>query len=55
MGWEQSNANKFIYYKGKVIFLVYADDGISISPDDDKIDNALKSLQTTFKISVKVR
>jgi Reverse transcriptase (RNA-dependent DNA polymerase) len=52
MGWTQSSADECVYYKGKVIFLVYVDDGILISPSEEGIDSALTSLQATFKISV---
>jgi hypothetical protein len=35
-----------------LVFLVYTDDGILISPQKEGLENALKMLQSTFKISV---
>jgi Reverse transcriptase (RNA-dependent DNA polymerase) len=42
-----------LYYKGNVIFVVYVDDGILISPWRSSIDNELKQLQMVFNISIK--
>jgi Reverse transcriptase (RNA-dependent DNA polymerase) len=52
IGWTQSNADECVYYKDNVVFLVYVDDGILISPVHENIQQAIKKLQSTFKISI---
>jgi hypothetical protein len=41
-----------VHYQGNVIFLVYVDDGILISPDKNSILDDLVTLQSAFTISV---
>jgi hypothetical protein len=41
-----------LHYKRDVLFLVYVDDGILVSPHNKHIDKELKLLQETFNISV---
>jgi hypothetical protein len=38
MGFEQSNIDECLYYRGSTIFLVYVDDGIIIDSDRSRID-----------------
>ena len=38
MGFEQSNIDECLYYRGTTIFLVYVDDGIIIDSDRARID-----------------
>ena len=38
MGFEQSNIDECLYYRGSTIFLVYVDDGIIIDSDKSRID-----------------
>ena len=38
MGFEQSNIDECLYYRGSTIFLVYVDDGIIIDSDQARID-----------------
>ena len=44
IGFEQSEADECVYYKGDVIFLFYVDDGIFISPTKEKVDKAIADL-----------
>jgi Reverse transcriptase (RNA-dependent DNA polymerase) len=52
LGWTQSKVDECLYYKRDVLFLVYVDDGILISPHDKHIDEELALLQQVFNISV---
>jgi hypothetical protein len=52
LGWEQSKADECLYYHGDVLFIVYVDDGILVSPIQQHIDEQLKILQSHFNISV---
>jgi hypothetical protein len=52
LGWEQSKADECLYYKNDVLFIVYVDDGILVSPTKSHIDNELKIFQDNFNISV---
>jgi Reverse transcriptase (RNA-dependent DNA polymerase) len=52
LGWTQSSVDDCLYYKGCVMFVVYVDDGILISPFKKHIENELKVLQQVFNISV---
>ena len=52
LGWEQSKADECLYYHGDVLFIVYVDDGILVSPHKEHIDQQLKLLQQQFNISI---
>jgi hypothetical protein len=52
LNWIQSSADECVYYKDSIVFLVYVDDGILISPKEDLLREELSSLQRTFTISV---
>jgi Reverse transcriptase (RNA-dependent DNA polymerase) len=52
LGWKQSKADECVYYYRNVVFLVYVDDGILISPEENGITSTLEILQQTFNISV---
>ena len=41
---ERSNINKCIFYRGKLLFLVYFDDRIFVSLDRKSIGSAIKEL-----------
>jgi Reverse transcriptase (RNA-dependent DNA polymerase) len=41
-----------LYYKQDVLFLVYVDDGILVSPHNEHMQEELKILQTQFNIAV---
>jgi Reverse transcriptase (RNA-dependent DNA polymerase) len=52
LGWEQSKADECLYYHGDVLFIVYVDDGILVSPNKSNIETQLSCLQKYFNISV---
>jgi hypothetical protein len=52
LGWKQSTADDCLYYKQKVMFVVYVDDGILVSPDNNQLQVELESLRGRFTISV---
>jgi Reverse transcriptase (RNA-dependent DNA polymerase) len=52
LGWRQSKADDCLYYKGNVLFLVYVDDGILVSPSSESLETELGIMQQEFKISV---
>ena len=44
-GFKQSSVDESVFYKGKIIFLLYVDDGIFATPTDNDIDGVIKQLQ----------
>jgi Reverse transcriptase (RNA-dependent DNA polymerase) len=52
LGWKQSKVDDCLYYKGKVVFVVYVDDGILVSPDSNQIQVELSTMRERFNISV---
>ncbi len=52
LGWEQSKADECLYYKNDVLFIVYVDDGILVSPTKCHIDDELNIFQQNFNISI---
>ncbi len=52
LGWEQSKADDCLYYNGDVLFIVYVDDGILVSPNQQHIDEQLYKIKQHFNISV---
>jgi hypothetical protein len=52
LGWVQSQADECLYYKGSVLFVVYVDDGILVSPSEMELSKELEILKNKFKISV---
>jgi Reverse transcriptase (RNA-dependent DNA polymerase) len=51
LGWTQSIADDCVYYKGSVIFVVYVDDGILISPSPNNVRKCLDEMHPHFKIT----
>jgi Reverse transcriptase (RNA-dependent DNA polymerase) len=51
LGWEQSKADDCLYYLNDVLFVVYVDDGILVSPNKMHIQDALQRLKSKFQIS----
>ena len=49
-GCTQSTVDKCVFYKEQVIFMVYVDDAILISPEDMLIDNSLYDLCKSFNL-----
>ena len=45
IGFERSNIDKCMFYRGNLVFLVYIDDGIFVSLDGTSIDSAIKELK----------
>jgi Reverse transcriptase (RNA-dependent DNA polymerase) len=50
VGFEQSSADECVYYQDTMTFMVYVDDGILIDPDKEKVESALKDLQSKFEV-----
>ena len=46
-----SRAEECVWYRGKVTFMYYVDDGIFIGPCDKEIDKIIMSLQRTFNLT----
>jgi hypothetical protein len=54
IGFQQSEVDECVFYRGSTIFVVYVDDGIFASPDKTEIDKAIKDLrQAKFDIEDK--
>ena len=45
IGFRQSEHDECIFYRGKMIYLLYTDDSILAGPDDKELDQAVKDLQ----------
>ena len=45
IGFVQSEIDECLFYRGSVIFIVYFDDGIFASPNNQAIDQAITDLQ----------
>jgi hypothetical protein len=53
IGFKQSTIDDCVFYRGKVIFLCYVDDGILASPDASLIDKAIEDLSNPIKAKAK--
>jgi hypothetical protein len=51
LGSIQSEVDPCVYYRGTLIFLLYTDDSILISPDNSEIDRAVEELAKHFNIT----
>jgi Reverse transcriptase (RNA-dependent DNA polymerase) len=51
LGWVQSIADDCVYYKGNVLFVVYVDDGILLSPSPENVRKCLEQMHQHFKIT----
>lgn len=51
LGFTQSEVDPCVYFRGKVIFLVYTDDGIFLGPEQSDIEKAIKDVGERFEIS----
>jgi hypothetical protein len=52
-GFFQSKVDEFVFYKGKIILLVYGDDVILCGPSSKDIDNIIASLKEGFDVTDK--
>ena len=50
IGFKQSKVDECVFFRGKVIFICYVDDGIFASPDNKAIDKAISELKERFDI-----
>ena len=50
-GFRQSAVDECVFYKKQVIFMVYVDDAILLSPLKSEIDTTLKDLRQNFKLT----
>ena len=53
IGFTQSAVDECVFYRGKVIFLCYVDDGIFASPNPKDIDKAISDLSDINKAKAK--
>lgn len=51
MGFEQSQTDECVFYKGSTIFMVYTDDGIFAGPDKGDIEKCVAKLGRRFNIT----
>ena len=51
LGFTQSSADDCIFYKDNVIFMVYVDDGIFLSPFKNEIDDCIRLMQGSFRLT----
>lgn len=54
MGWKQSTADDCVYYWKNVIFCVYVDDGILVSPYNEELNQAIKLIKSSFNITEEI-
>jgi Reverse transcriptase (RNA-dependent DNA polymerase) len=52
LGCCQSKADDCVYFKDDVIFCVYVDDGLFVSPNPESIQRELKSIREIFSVTV---
>ena len=45
LGFVQSKVDEGVFYRGKMMFLIYVDDGILIHPDKKEIDKVIEQLR----------
>ena len=48
-GFQQSQVNPYLYYRHNLIFLIYIDDCLLLSPSDAVIDTPIQDLQAAKK------
>ena len=51
LGFEQSQTDECVFYRGTTTFMVYTDDGIFCGPDKAEIQKCLDDLQLRFDIT----
>jgi len=51
IGFEQSNEDKAVFYKGETIFIVYVDDGILMGPNGQEIADVIRTLGEKYKLT----
>jgi hypothetical protein len=50
-GWKASDVDTCLFTKDEIILVVYVDDAILISPNKERIDQEIKSLQEDFVLT----
>ena len=50
-GFTQSQVDECVFYNNTVIFMVYVDDAILLSPHSKSIDASLQALRTSFNLT----
>ena len=51
LGFQQSKVDECVFYKSRSIILIYVDDVILVGPDDKEINDIVKEMAGTFKIT----
>ena len=51
LGFTQSTVDECVFYKGTSIILIYVDDTILMGPDPDEVEERIKEIAGSFKIS----
>jgi hypothetical protein len=51
LGYKPSAVDECVYYRDKLVFLRYLDDGIFASPEDALIEAAIKQLQSRLELT----
>ena len=49
--FQQSKVDECVFYKNKSVILIYVDDVILVGPDDQEINDIVKEMAGTFKIT----
>ncbi|GAX15565.1 hypothetical protein FisN_3Hu032 [Fistulifera solaris] len=52
IGFEQSAIEECVFYKGKMIYVLYTDDSILAGPDKTEIANTIKEMQAILDMTV---
>ena len=47
-GFEQSEVNMYVYYRGAVMLMLFVDDGIYCGPTNEAIDECYKLMSEEF-------
>jgi hypothetical protein len=51
LGFEQSQIDPCVFYRGTCILLIYCDDTLMLGPNADELDEVFKLLESTFIVS----
>jgi histone deacetylase 1/2 len=51
LGFEQSQIDPCVFYRGTCILLIYCDDTLMLGPNADELDEVFKLLESTFTVS----
>ena len=52
IGFEQSEVDKCVFFKGKMVYVLYTDDSILAGPDRNEVDKTIALMMTQLNMTV---